>query len=56
MTLPFDELRQRSVVNKDAKAADDAPDPEFSQGVWHPADDCSLIFEAKKFDISSRNA
>jgi hypothetical protein len=32
-TLPFDELRRRSLINKDAKAADSAPEPEFSQRI-----------------------
>jgi len=32
-TLPFDELRRRSLINEDAKAADDAPEPEFSQRI-----------------------
>jgi hypothetical protein len=30
-TLPFDELRQRSLINEDAEAAGGAPEPEFSQ-------------------------
>ena len=30
-TLPFDELRRRSLINEDAEAAGDAPEPEFSQ-------------------------
>jgi hypothetical protein len=32
-SLPFDELRQRSLINKDAEAADSAPEPEFSQRI-----------------------
>src|SRR5262249_11951876 len=32
-TLPFDELRRRSLINKDAEAADGAPEPEFSQRI-----------------------
>ena len=32
-TLPFEELRQRSLINADAKAADGAPEPEFSQRI-----------------------
>ena len=32
-TLPFDELRQRSLINEDAQAADGAPEPEFSQRI-----------------------
>jgi Domain of unknown function (DUF4105) len=32
-TLPFDTLRQRSLINKDAEAADSAPEPEFSQRI-----------------------
>ena len=32
-TLPFDELRRRSLINEDAKAADGAPEPEFSQRI-----------------------
>jgi len=31
--LPFDELRRRSLINKDAKAADSAPEPEFSERI-----------------------
>jgi hypothetical protein len=31
--LPFDELRRRSLINKDAEAADSAPEPEFSQRI-----------------------
>jgi hypothetical protein len=30
-TLPFDELRRRSLINEDAEAAGGAPEPEFSQ-------------------------
>jgi hypothetical protein len=30
-SLPFDELRRRSLINKDAEAADSAPEPEFSR-------------------------
>ena len=32
-TLPFDELRRRSLINEDAQAADGAPEPEFSQRI-----------------------
>jgi Domain of unknown function (DUF4105) len=32
-TLPFDELRRRSLINKDAEAADSAPEPEFSERI-----------------------
>jgi hypothetical protein len=32
-TLPFDELRRRSLINADAQAADGAPEPEFSQRI-----------------------
>ena len=32
-TLPFDELRRRSLINEDAKAAGGAPEPEFSQRI-----------------------
>lgn len=32
-TLPFDELRRRSLINEAARAADDAPEPEFSQRI-----------------------
>jgi hypothetical protein len=32
-TLPFDELRRRSLINKDVEAADSAPEPEFSQRI-----------------------
>jgi hypothetical protein len=32
-TLPFDELRRRSLINEDAQAADDAPEPEFSRRI-----------------------
>jgi hypothetical protein len=32
-TLPFDELRRRSLINKDADAADGAPEPEFSERI-----------------------
>src|SRR5262249_43904690 len=32
-TLSFEELRQRSLINEDAKAADGAPEPEFSQRI-----------------------
>jgi hypothetical protein len=32
-SLPFDELRRRSLINKDAEAADSAPEPEFSQRI-----------------------
>ncbi len=32
-TLSFDELRRRSLINKDAQAADAAPEPEFSQRI-----------------------
>jgi hypothetical protein len=32
-SLPFDELRRRSSINKDAEAADSAPEPEFSQRI-----------------------
>jgi Domain of unknown function (DUF4105) len=31
--LPFDELRRRSLINKDAEAADSAPEPQFSQRI-----------------------
>jgi hypothetical protein len=30
---PFDELRRRSLINKDAEAADSAPEPKFSQRI-----------------------
>jgi hypothetical protein len=32
-TLPFDELRRRSLINEDAQAAGGAPEPEFSQRI-----------------------
>jgi hypothetical protein len=32
-TLPFDTLRQRSLINKAAEAADSAPEPEFSRRI-----------------------
>ena len=32
-TLPFDELRRRSLINQDAQAADGAPEPQFSQRI-----------------------
>ena len=32
-TLPFDELRRRSLINEDAQGADGAPEPEFSQRI-----------------------
>jgi hypothetical protein len=32
-TLPFDELRRRSLINKEVEAADSAPEPEFSQRI-----------------------
>jgi hypothetical protein len=32
-TLPFDELRRRSLINEDAQAADGAPESEFSQRI-----------------------
>jgi len=32
-TLPFDELRRRSLINAAAQAADGAPEPEFSQRI-----------------------
>src|SRR5262245_20667716 len=32
-TLPLEELRRRSLINKDAQAADGAPEPEFSQHI-----------------------
>jgi hypothetical protein len=32
-TLPFEELRQRSLINEAAKAAGGAPEPEFSQRI-----------------------
>ena len=32
-TLPFDELRRRSLINEDTKAADGAPEPQFSQRI-----------------------
>jgi hypothetical protein len=32
-TLPFDELRRRSLINKAADAADSAPEPEFSERI-----------------------
>jgi hypothetical protein len=32
-TLPFDELRRRSLINKDAQGAGGAPEPEFSQRI-----------------------
>ncbi len=31
--LPFDELRRRSLINKDAEVADSAPEPQFSQRI-----------------------
>ncbi len=31
--LPFDELRRRSLINKEAEAADSAPEPEFSDRI-----------------------
>jgi Domain of unknown function (DUF4105) len=31
--LPFDELRRRSLINKDAQAAGGVPEPEFSQRI-----------------------
>jgi hypothetical protein len=31
--LPFDELRRRSLINKDVEAADSAPEPQFSQRI-----------------------
>src|SRR6516225_6954266 len=31
--LPFEELRRRSLINDEAKAADGAPEPEFSQRI-----------------------
>jgi Domain of unknown function (DUF4105) len=32
-TLPFDELRRRSLIDEAAQAADSAPEPEFSQRI-----------------------
>jgi hypothetical protein len=32
-TLPFDELRRRSLINEDAQEAGGAPEPEFSQRI-----------------------
>lgn len=32
-SLPFDELRRRSLINNDAEAADSAPEPEFSERI-----------------------
>ena len=32
-TLPFDELRRRSLINASAEAADSAPEPEFSRRI-----------------------
>jgi hypothetical protein len=32
-TLPFDELRRRSLIDEDARAADSAPEPEFSRRI-----------------------
>jgi hypothetical protein len=32
-TLPFDELRRRSLINEDADSADSAPEPEFSERI-----------------------
>jgi hypothetical protein len=32
-TLPFDELRRRSLINESAEAADSAPEPEFSRRI-----------------------
>jgi hypothetical protein len=32
-TLPFDELRRRSLIDESAQAADGAPEPEFSQRI-----------------------
>ena len=32
-SLPFDELRRRSLINQDAQAAGGAPEPEFSQRI-----------------------
>jgi hypothetical protein len=32
-TLPFAELRRRSLINEDVEAADGAPEPEFSQRI-----------------------
>ncbi len=32
-SLPFDELRRRSLINADAQAADGAPEPTFSQRI-----------------------
>jgi Domain of unknown function (DUF4105) len=32
-TLPFDELRRRSLINQDAQAAGGTPEPEFSQRI-----------------------
>ena len=32
-SLPFEELRRRSLINKEAKAADGAPEPEFSERI-----------------------
>jgi hypothetical protein len=32
-TLPFDELRRRSLINEEAKAAAGAPEPEFSRHI-----------------------
>ena len=33
LTLPFDTLRRRSLINADAEAADSSPEPEFSQRI-----------------------
>jgi hypothetical protein len=32
-TLPFDELRRRSLINAAAEAADSAPEPQFSRRI-----------------------
>jgi hypothetical protein len=32
-TLPFDELRRRSLINEAAQAADGAPEPDFSRRI-----------------------
>ena len=32
-TLPFDELRRRSLINAEAEAADSAPEPDFSRRI-----------------------
>jgi len=32
-SLPFDELRRRSLINRDIEAADSSPEPEFSQRI-----------------------